>query len=68
MYIFITPSLICLIIQKPIGFSVKPVGAQAPLAFQCDSEEDQTKWMSALFEAKLKKGKGDTDPSSCTMM
>jgi hypothetical protein len=50
-----------------VGFSVKPVGASQPMLFQVTSEEEQTKWMTALFEAKLKKGKGDTDPSSCSL-
>eukprot|EP00038_Savillea_parva_P014850 m.217733 g.217733 ORF g.217733 m.217733 type:complete len:148 (+) comp29259_c0_seq1:247-690(+) len=40
-----------------VGFVLRPVGKPA-MTFQCAEEADQTKWMSALLEAKLSKSRG----------
>eukprot|EP00040_Diaphanoeca_grandis_P019782 m.104755 g.104755 ORF g.104755 m.104755 type:complete len:129 (+) comp27592_c0_seq3:386-772(+) len=46
-------------IEMPLGFSIQPVGKKAT-TFEVQSEDEQTKWMSSLLEAKLTRASGNS--------
>ena len=54
-------------IDSPIGFSIKIKGTGETLIFQCADEDDQSKWMGAIFEAKLKQKDTSATADTCSV-